>query len=155
MSNEVIKHIVPEGRALNHAFLSYTSDDSDYVNKLAHALEIHGINIWLDKERLQPVILWQRAIKDAIDNGMYVIACFSKNYCRQLETTLLEELKIVLERLHKSPTDKAWFVPIKILRCDIPDTKIGAGLPLKNLQWIDLSQSWNEGIKKIVERIKG
>ncbi len=154
-TKEVIKRTVPGGRALNHAFISYTKDDSDYANKLAHALEIHGINIWLDKVRLQPGILWQRAIKDAIENGMYFIACFSKNYCRQLETTPLEELKIVLERLHKSPTDKAWFVPIKILRCDIPDIKIEAGLPLKNLQWIDLSQGWNEGIKKIVERIKG
>ena len=41
------------------------------------------------------------------------------------------------------------------LGIDIPDKKIDAGLPLKTLQWIDLSQGWNEGIKKIVERIKG
>ncbi len=154
-SEKITKGKLPEGRALNHVFISYAGEDYDYVKNLADTLEINGVKVWLDKERLQPGIRWQRALKDAIINGVYFIACFTKNYCNKMESHLKEELIIAFERLQIAHRDKNWFIPVKTLRCEIPDIKIGAGLTLKDCQWIDLTQGWNEGLKRIVEVIKG
>ena len=154
VAEKVTKGKFPEGRALNHVFISYADEDYDYVKNLADTLEINGIKVWLDKERLQPGIRWQEALKDAIVNGVYFIACFTKNYCNEMESDLIEELKIAFERLQTAQRDKTWFIPVKLLRCDIPDIKIGAGLMLKDCQWIDLSQGWNEGLEKVVTVIK-
>ena len=61
---------------------------------------------------------------------------------------------IAFERLQISQGDKAWFIPVKLLRCDIPDIYIGVGFKLKDCRWIDLSQGWNEGLEKVVTAIK-
>ena len=155
ISKEIRKSKLPEGRALNHIFISYVKEDYEYVINLANALELKGIKVWLDKERLQPGIQWQKAMQNAIEDGAYFIACFSKNYCKKLDTSINEELKIVIERLQKVQDDRVWFIPIKILRCEIPDKKIGAGRSLTDLQWIDFTKGWNEGIKRVVGMIKG
>ncbi len=151
---EVRKSTTPEGRALNHVFLSYAVEDHNYAENLANALEIEGIKVWLDKKRLQPGIQWQKAVKNAIENGVYFIVCFSKNYHNKLRPSISEELTIAFERLQKKQDDKTWLIPIKLLRCDIPDKKIGAGKSLTDLQWIDFSKGWNEAIKKVVQLIK-
>lgn len=148
------KKTVQHGRTLHHVFLSHSSDDAEYVKKLANALEIHGITVWYERQRLQPGVSWQTGLKNAIENGMYFIACFSKNYIRHLEFSMREEVRIVFDRLQKEPQDLTWFIPIKIIRCDIPNKKIGKDKSLINLQWIDLSRGWNEGITEIVERIQ-
>ena len=85
---------------------------------------------------------------------MYYIACFTKNYCDKIESHLVEELIIAFERLQITQADKTWFIPVKILRCEIPDRKIGAGLTLRDCQWIDLTEGWNKGLQKMVEVIK-
>ena len=155
VSKGIRKSKPPEGRALNHVYISYVKEDYDYVKNLVNAIEIEGIKVWLDKERLQPGIQWQKAIQNAIENGTYFIACFSKNYCRNFENSINEELKIAIERLQKVQNDRIWFIPIKILRCEIPDKKTGTGQALSDLQWVDFTKGWNEGIKRVVGAIKG
>jgi hypothetical protein len=154
-AEKVTRGKFPEGRALNHVFLSYADEDYDYVKNLADTLEINGIKVWLDKERLQPGLHWQKALKNAIVNGIYFIACFTKNYCSRIESDRIEELKIAFERLYIAHGDRTWFIPVKLLRCDVPDINIGAELMLKDCRWIDLSQGWNEGLQRIVDLIKG
>ncbi len=149
-----IKTSTPRGRTLQHVFISSEDSTYDFVRKLADAMEIHGIKVWLEKERLQPAVTWQRALKNAIDNGVYFIACFSESYSRKSSAGLKEDFKIACERLRAAPNDTTWFIPAKLLRCDIPDVSIGPGRTLKDLPLIDLSHGWNAGISRIVDIIK-
>lgn len=152
---EMKKTNIPEGRALNHVLISSAVEDHEYVESLANSLEIEGIKVWLDKERLQPGIHWQKAVKRAIDNGAYLIICFSKNYLKKINASVFEELQIALERIQQKPDDIKWFIPVKLLRCDIPTKKIGAKSALTDFPWIDFTSGWNEGVKKVIQAIKG
>lgn len=149
------KKKLPEGRALNHVFISYADEDYDYVKNLTDTLEMNGIKVWLDKEKLQPGVSWQKALMNAITNGVYFIACFSQHYCSMMENNSVEELPIAIKKLKLSPGNKTWFIPIKLLRCIIPNLQTKAGIFLKDSQWIDLTQGWNDGLQRIVEEIKG
>ncbi len=149
-----VKSSVSPGRALQHVFISSEDSTFDFVRKLADALEIHGVKVWLEKERLQPAVPWQKALKNSIDNGVYFIACFSESYARKSSAGLKEDFKIACERLRAAPNDTTWFIPAKLLHCDIPDVPIGPGKTLKDLSLIDLSHGWNAGISRIVDIIK-
>lgn len=47
-------------------FISYASDDSEYVDKLEKALEDAGFSIWRDKSSIG----WGQPIRQSIDNGL-------------------------------------------------------------------------------------
>lgn len=70
---------IKQGRELNHVFISYVHEDYETIKRLTDELEANGISVWLDRKELQPGVRWEQAISDAIRNGIYFIACFSKN----------------------------------------------------------------------------
>jgi len=63
-----------------HVFFSYVRDDQKLVDRLANELRQAGVDVWLDREQIRPGQRWQHAIRKAIENGAYFIACFSSNY---------------------------------------------------------------------------
>jgi len=65
-----------------------------------------------------------------------------------------EELVLAIEELRLRPTDMAWFIPVKLNRCEIPDRDIGAGATLQDLQYVELYQDWDAGIQRIVNVIQ-
>ncbi len=52
-----------------------------------------------------------------------------------------EELTVAIEELRLRPTDRAWFIPVLLDDCEVPDRSIGAGETLRTLQWIKLPHS--------------
>lgn len=83
--------------------------------------------------------------------GGRFVACFSREYSARSKTYMNEELTVAIEELRQRPTDRGWFVPIKLSNCEIPDLDIGAGASLLDIQWLDLWSDWDIGVKRLVD----
>ena len=153
----VVDAVIPEvtkRERMQHVFISYVSEDSEKVTRIARDLENQKITVWIDKERLQPGVEWQLAIENAIRSGAFFMACFSESYWNRNANYMNEELNIAVEQLRKMPDDWIWFIPVKLTECEIPHFQIRQGRHLSSKQWVDLSKDWNRGIAKIVSMIK-
>ena len=62
-----------------------------------------------------------------------------------------EELTIAIEELRQRPTSRAWFIPVKLNDCEIPDRAFGGGETLCDLQHVNIYKDWNGSIQRIVK----
>ena len=131
-------------------FVSYVREDSLAVSKVGTVLREFDIGVWLDKTALKPGLRWQDQIRRAVSKGDFFLACFSKAYVKRQKTYMNEELTLAIEELRQRPTDRAWFIPLKLNRCEIPDRVIGAGETLRSIHWVDLYSDWTTGIEKLL-----
>ena len=136
-----------------YAFISYITANRRKVDQLAEDLKKNGVEVWLDRDNINPGARWRDAIRRAIQNGDFFIAVFSKEYQRRCKTYMNEELTLAIEELRKRSTDTTWFIPVRVSDCEIPDRNIGAGETLRDLQYVDLHEDWNRGIRTIVSVI--
>jgi uncharacterized protein YjbI with pentapeptide repeats len=132
------KHLEMNSR---NVFFSYMKEDYDSVKLIADKLKEKGISVWLDKEKLQPGDRWKVEIKDAIENGMYFIACFSNNYWLRNKTYMNEELNIAIDQLRMLSTHRRWFIPIRLDNCTLPNFQINANTSFNDFQWFDFFDS--------------
>lgn len=137
-----------------YVFVSYVRNNRRRVQRLCDDLTKHGIEIWLDRNNIKPGERWKEAIRRAINQGAFFIACFSRQYNERDKTYMNEELALAIEELRRRPTDKAWFIPVKLNECEIPDRNIGAGEILRDIQWIELYRDWSIGIQQILNVIQ-
>jgi hypothetical protein len=61
-------------------FISYASEDSEFVDQIVGFLIGAGIRIWQDKLVLLPGDSLRKSIDDGIQRSRYVVAVFSENY---------------------------------------------------------------------------
>lgn len=144
-----IKH----AREMRHVFISYCHENKDTVDRLYQTLTSHDINVWVDWNNLTPGIPWKQAIQQAIHHGDFFIACFSKEYSDRDKTYMNEELSVAIDRLRQKPSDKVWFIPVKLNKCDVPYIDLGEGLTLQDLQYINLHENWDTGVQSILKVI--
>ncbi len=136
-----------------HVFISYIRENQDEVNLLCDELEAAGISIWLDREQIKPGHRWKDVIREAIENGSFFIACFSKEYEKKDKSYMNEELALAIEQIRKYQRNRIWFIPVLLSNCYIPNYSIGGGETLRDIQWVDLGKEKKKGIKKIIEVI--
>lgn len=140
---------------IKHVFISYRSVDYNLgVDKIVNSLERSGISVWIDRDNLLPGQDWQIAIKRAIEDGMFFIACFSNNYWSKTVNYMNEELQIAIDQLRKMPDDQIWFIPVKLDDCKIPHFDIRQNKTLDSKQFVRLYENWDRGISKIIQMIK-
>ncbi len=135
---------------MTHVFISYVRENEAAVKRLAETLRARGIDVWLDRDSITPGRRWKREIRKAITEGGFFIACFSAEYSVRDKTYMNEELTIAIEELRQRPTDRAWFVPVMLSECRVPDRDIGAGETLHDIQWLELWRDWDRGLEKLV-----
>lgn len=82
------------------------------------------------------------------------IACFSKEYSDRDKTYMNEELTLAIEELRLRDTKQAWFIPVKLNECEIPNRNIGAGKTLRSLQVVSLYEGWSKGIQSILKVVQ-
>jgi len=82
-----------------NVFISSVRDNSDQVDKLAAELSQHGVTVWLDREQIKPRERWQDAIRQAIGEGDYFIACFSAEYVARRRTDMNTEIGLAVRPL--------------------------------------------------------
>lgn len=137
-----------------HVFISYVREDSAAVERLCDSLRQNGIRTWIDRNDIRPGTRWKRSIRKAIDQGDFFVACFSPNYISRSKTYMNEELTIAVELLRRMPADRAWFIPVLLNECEVPDRDIGAGETLLDIQQVRLYENWDLGIDRILTVIK-
>ena len=137
-------------REMKHVFISYCHENKTIVDRLYENLISRGIKVWLDRNALEPGMQWKPAIQQAIHQGTYFVACFSKESNARKQTYMSEELALAVEKLRERHFDKVWFIPIKLNECEIPDIDIGGGETLRDLQYVNLYEDWEIGIQRIV-----
>ncbi len=138
---------------MSHVFISYVRDDAKLVDQLVSELRRPGIDIWLDRERINPGKRWKESLRDAIQNGSFFLACFSANSTARERSHMNEELTLAIEELRLRSTDRVWFLPVLLSACNPPSRPIGAGETLRDLQWTDLTKNWKSGIARLIGTI--
>ena len=137
-----------------HVFVSYVREDYGSVHRLTELLKAAGIDVWLDRERISPGENWRDAIRRAVENGAFFIACFSTNYVNRQKSYANEELALAFEEIRQRPWGRRWFLPIILDSIQIPDIPISANLRLRDLQWVRFQETgWETAISKIVATI--
>ena len=135
-------------------FISYVSENIAIVDQFYQELKSHSIQVWRDREDIAPGLRWKREIRRAIQQGAFFIACFSQEYDERGRTYMNEELTIAIEELRQRPTSRAWFIPVKLNDCEIPDRDIGGGETLCDLQHVNIYEDWNGSIQRIVKVVQ-
>ena len=137
-----------------HVFISYVRENKETVDRLCKELRDRGVNVWLDREQIRPGERWQSAIRVAIQEGGFYIACFSPEYAERTRTYMNKELIVAVEELRKRPVDRSWFIPVRLSECGIPNRQIGAGETLGDIQWVDVFPDWDAGVRKILSVVQ-
>lgn len=135
---------------MKNVFISYVGENRATVLRLAEALRAFDVPVWLDRDSLQPGVHWESEIRNAIAEGDFFLACFSREYEERSRAYMNEELVRAIEELRRRTTKRAWFIPVLLNECDIPDRDIGAGETLRSLQWVSLYENWADGIGRIL-----
>lgn len=136
-----------------HVFLSYVRENATVVDRLVKDLQVRGIPVWLDRERLVPGQRWRDSIRAAIRGGDLFIACFSQEYLARDRSYMNEELVVAIEELRQRAANRSWFIPVSLDGCSIPDRNIGAGETLHDLHWVDLTVDWSRGVELIARAV--
>jgi len=134
-------------------FLSYVNEDRIAADRLLADLEARGIEVWQDRVALRPGQRWKAEISRHIREGDFFVACFSEAYASKEKSYMNEELTLAIEQLRLRPFGRAWFLPVRLDSCEIPEWPIGAGDTLHSLQWVDLHDGWDEGLNRLVNTI--
>jgi hypothetical protein len=153
---EVGKQLPSGLDVLHHGpiFLSYVRENESLVQRLYQELTAAGLTVWFDRESLDPGVRWKSAIRDGIRKGSFFIACFSKEYVSRDTSYMNEELTLAIEELRRRPTEKAWFIPVRLSDCEIPDRDIGAGETLRDLHYVDLFPDLSLGVQRLISLFK-
>jgi HEAT repeat protein len=139
---------------LPHVFISYVRQNRDEVDRLAEILRNNGVTVWLDRNNLEPGTRWRIAIKRAIQNGNFFIACFSHEYSQRDRTYMSEEITVAIDELRLRPSDRTWFIPVLLNETTISTRQISNSEYLEDIQAIKLYEDWNDGISRILKVLK-
>ncbi len=138
---------------MSHVFISYVRENAADVDRLRTEMVSRGIRVWVDREQIVPGERWKIAIRQAIENGAFFIACFSNAYADRSRTYMNEEILIAIEQLRLRPFDRSWFIPVLLSDVPVPDLPIRPSETLRDLQNVRLYDDWNGGIAEIVGAI--
>ncbi len=69
---------MPTGELEKHIFVSYVRENAEAVDRLCRDLRANGVSVWIDRDKIVPGVFWADAIRRAIQNGAYFLACYSR-----------------------------------------------------------------------------
>ena len=123
-------------------FISYSSKDVDFVRRLVADLDARGIKVWWDKLEMKIGDSLSRKIQEGISGSSWLAIVLSENSARSpwVERELSAALTKELER------QDVFILPILYRKCEIP-------LFLRDKIYADFAQSYEEGLRSLVERI--
>jgi hypothetical protein len=144
---------IDPAEASRYIFLSYVEEDTAFAQRIAADLQRAGITVWMARERIAPGKHWKLAIRRAIREGAFFVACFSQAYHQRQKTYMNEELTLAIEELRQMPTHRSWFIPVLLSECQVPERDIGAGQTLHDIQFIKLYEDWSSGMRLLLSTI--
>lgn len=124
-----------------HVFLAYAAEDRPAVLRLYDELAAAGFQPWMDCRKLLAGQNWPRAIDQAIAVSDFFIPCFSTNSVEK-RGRFQAEIRYALECAEEVPLDRAYVVPVRLDRCQLPQR-------LGEYQWVDLFPDWAAGVREL------
>jgi hypothetical protein len=114
-------------------FLSYASEDRDVVQKLRDLLQLHGLPVWFDKDRLRGGDRWAEVLRETIDHCSVFVPIISR-HCLTPET---REFRAEWERAFlvakERPANARFLNPVAI--DDVSDQDPRFPEALRAIQW--------------------
>ena len=139
---------------MSHIFISYVHENQRQVEKLYKALTNQSIDVWLNRDSILPGMRWKEAIRKAVQDGAYFIACFSTEYENRQKSYMNEELILAIDELRQYSIERTWFIPVLFSECNVPAVSIGGGQTLLDFQWVNLYSDWDAGFQKLLRVLK-
>ncbi len=130
-------------------FISYVKEDAETAEKLYNDLKSEGVKIWTNDEDILPGQGWRREIERAIkeDCSYFLLLLSSKSISKKCYEH--KQMRIALNESDYSFDDNNIFIiPVRLDDCDITTND-----KLKYLQCVDLFDSYEEGLKKIITEV--
>jgi tetratricopeptide (TPR) repeat protein len=107
-------------------FLSYASENLDFVRKIYTGLKKRNLNVWFDKEHLRAGG-WKAQVLKAINRSRYFLICISTDALRKTGDECGfqdEELNWAYNIAQNQPNTDFSIVPIRIEECGRGDTRL-------------------------------
>jgi hypothetical protein len=92
-------------------FLCYAREDYGTVLRLFHDLRHHGLDVWLDTDRMRPGQLWEQEIVRAIQSARFFIVCISRNSLGR-RGTVHRELREAIKVASTVPLGQIFIIPL-------------------------------------------
>ena len=124
-------------------FISYSSLNSSFVDKLVNDLKTNDIDVWYDKLELKVGDSIHSMIDKGIDESAYFLIIVSKELNKSKAVNY--ELKKMIEEEKKSNISR--ILPIKIDQSELPDE-------LKDKYYADFSENYQNGLDEIISKLK-
>ena len=118
-------------------FISHSSKDDGFVNKLLPKLKAKGINLWVDHENIQPGQDWDTAIEDALKTSKSMVLVVSTHSIAS--DSVKREWSFFLE-------EQKPIFPIEIEACELP-------VRLRLHQKIDFTTDIKNNTSKLAEAL--
>ena len=131
-------------------FISYLRENSTAADRIAAGLRAAGVDVWIDRDSLAPAQDWRYAIRRAIREGAFFVACFSAAYADRDRTYMNEELRLAVNELRMMAPGRQWFIPALLEPCEVPELLVDAVTSLKDLQYLDFTHDWNAAMAKLI-----
>ncbi|MCP4374366.1 MAG: TIR domain-containing protein [Deltaproteobacteria bacterium] len=125
-------------------FLSYAREDKKKVEQIYKALYKRGHKPWMDNVDILPGQNWRSTVKKTIKESDYFVAFLSKTSINK-RGYVQTELKLGLEQLETIPEKNFFFIPIRIGKCEIPQS-------IEHLHILDIEEA--SSVKKLISVIE-
>jgi len=127
-------------------FISYAKEDSAIAQKLYDDLKKAGVDLWFDRENLQPGQDWKLEIEKAVKESTFFIALISSRSMARKGFTQ-GELKRALDVADEKMEGDIFVIPVRVDNCTVD-------VRLQHFQWLDLFPSYSDGLKKLLKVLK-
>ncbi|QHL87638.1 TIR domain-containing protein [Nibribacter ruber] len=124
-------------------FISYSSKDSEFIERLSVNLVKNRINVWLDKWAMQPGDSLIDKIQQGLTDSSFLLVVLSNNsveseWCKkELNSGLMRELE----------EKKVVVIPILLEKCKVP-------LLLKEKLYADFTEDFDKGFESLLRPLQ-
>jgi TIR domain len=129
-------------------FLCYPRRRVKAVKSLYDRLVGAGFRPWMDVRDLMAGEIWEDAIRRAIQNSDFFLACLTEDSVRR-RGAIQKEIKKALEIWQGELDDDIYLIPVRLDKCELPES-------LSRFQCVDLFQEdgWTVLLQAIQEGIR-
>lgn len=128
-------------------FICYAREDQEHAWRLFSDLTRAGYSVWFDQTRLAPGGRWEVWIREAIQECRYFVILLSRHSITG--GYVQEELRRALGRLETLRPSRIFLIPARLDDVAVEHPR------LKELQWVDLFDSWEHGVNSILSAMSG
>jgi TIR domain/SIR2-like domain len=121
-SRPVVTNPVPVREDAPTIFLSYASEDREWVDQLADALQMRGFAFWKDRQNLRVGDRWSRVLEDVISSKVdYVVVVQTEQMALRINGVFHSEIEVALRKQSEMGEFEGqrlrFLLPVKIGEC--------------------------------------